>query len=153
VDDGDGIHILPVTVRLPLVNVNPASTTTPTTQSLAETQAQAHTQTQTPTQRHFIPAKERKALRKIAFLESQLASQSQSQSQMQKKPMIVKKEKEYQRNDVRVGDTIRVKGRIEEYKRGNGEWVRQVVVEPGSGGFIGMSYRLYGEVDWADDQR
>jgi hypothetical protein len=141
VDDGDGIHILPVTVRLPLVNVNPASTTTPTTQSLGQTQAQAHTQTQTPTQRHFIPAKERKTLRKIAFLESQLASQVQSGSQ--KNPMVVKKkEKEYQRNDIRVGDTVRIKGRIEEYRRGNGEWVRQVVVEPGSGGFIGMSPKL-----------
>jgi hypothetical protein len=152
VDDGDGIHILPVTVRLPLVNVNPASSTT--TQAPSQTQALTQTRTQTTTTtRHFIPAKERKALRKIAFLESQLASQSQSQSQAQtqKNPLLKKKEKEYQRNDIRVGDTVRIKGRIEEFRRGNGEWVRQVVVEPGSGGFIGTSYRLYGEVDWADE--
>jgi len=83
-----------------------------------------------------MPAKERKALRKLAVLESQAQSQAVS------KGKIKEKEKEnvkgYMRNDIRVGDTLRVKGRIDEYRRG-GEWIRVVVVEPGSGGFVGMS--------------
>jgi len=79
-----------------------------------------------------MPAKERKALRKLAVLESQAVSTGKSKE----------KEKEnvkgYVRNDVRVGDTLRVRGRIDEYRRG-GEWIRVVVVEPGSGGSVGMS--------------
>lgn len=46
------------------------------------------------------------------------------------------KEKEYIRKDIRVGDTIRVRGRIDEYRRGDG-WCRVVVVEPGNGGVVG----------------
>lgn len=47
----------------------------------------------------------------------------------------------YEHLDIRVGDTVRVVGRIEEWRRGkadgSGEWVRQVVVADGSGGSIG----------------
>lgn len=161
-DDGDGAHILPVTIRLPLVdvNVNPASTSiiTPNSaqsryQSQVQTQKETHTQGRT----HFTSSKERRALRKAAFLESQLHPRAEPEAQ--KKPLVVKKkEKEYARNDIRVGDTARVKGRIEEFRRGNGEWVRQVVVEPGSGGCIGTPYpsicwMAFSIRDWADDQR
>ena len=135
-DDGDGVHILPVTIRLPLVNVNvnPAPTST-ITQYSAQSETQSRKETQTQGRTHFTSSKERKALRKAAFLESQ------PEAQAQKNPLVVrKKEKEYARNDIRVGDTARVKGRIEEFRRGNGEWVRQVVVEPGSGGCIGTPY-------------
>jgi hypothetical protein len=137
VDDGDGNHVLPVTIRLPLVTINPLATPTPTptpASRLVQTQTQTQTKTQTQST-HFIPAKERKALRKIALLESQLQSQIKEK---EKEKVMKVKEKEYLRNDVRVGDTVRVKGRIDEYKRGSG-WVRVVVVEPGSGGSIGMS--------------
>jgi hypothetical protein len=131
VDDGDGKHVLPITVRLPLVTITP-STLTPTP-------TPRQTLTQTGTQRegtHFIPAKERKALRKLAVLESQ--SQAQAELKGKSKGKETEKEKGYRRNDVRVGDTLKVRGRIDEYRRG-GEWVRVVVVEPGSGGFVGMS--------------
>lgn len=134
-DDGDGVHILPVTIRLPLVNVNvnPASTSTVTLHSAQSQKTQERT--------HFTSSKERKALRKAAFLESQSHPHPQAEAEAQKNPLVVKKkEKEYARNDIRVGDTVKVKGRIEEFRRGNGEWVRQVVVEPGSGGFIGTPY-------------
>jgi len=131
VDDGDGAHILPVTIRLPLVNVNVnhASTSTISHHSAQSQKTQERT--------HFTSSKERKALRKAAFLESQ----HHPQMEAQKNPLVVrKKEKEYARNDIQVGDTARVRGRIEEFRRGNGEWVRQVVVEPGSGGCIGTPY-------------
>ena len=140
VDDGDGVHILPVTIRLPLVNVNvnPAPTST-ITQYSAQSETQSRKETQTQGRTHFTSSKDRKALRKAAFLESQLHPRAEPEAQ--KKPLVVKKkEKEYARNDIRVGDTARVKGRIEEFRRGNGEWVRQVVVEPGSGGCIGTPY-------------
>jgi hypothetical protein len=137
VDDGDGKHVLPVTVRLPLVTITPS--TLPPTPTPRQTQTQSGTQRE---RTHFIPAKERKALRKLAVLESQAQSRSQTQSQAQGKGGKEKekeKEKGYRRNDVRVGDTLKVRGRIDEYRRG-GEWVRVVVVEPGSGGSVGMSF-------------
>ena len=134
-DDGDGKHVLPITVKLPLVTIT--AKTLPSTTVSRQAQSQSRTQTGTESQgTHFMPAKERKALRKLAVLESQAQSQAVS------KGKIKEKEKEnvkgYMRNDIRVGDTLRVKGRIDEYRRG-GEWIRVVVVEPGSGGFVGMS--------------
>ena len=138
VDDGDGKHVLPITVRLPLVNIAPpipTSVSQPSTQTQLQSQSQRHSQTQST---HFIPAKERKAARKAAVLESQLQSQSQSQSNEKEKMDGKVKEKGYVRNDVRVGDTVRVRGRIDEYRRGT-EWVRVVVVELGTGGSVGMS--------------
>jgi len=130
VDDGDGKHVLPITVKLPLVTITP---TVPSTTVARQAQSQSRTQTGTESQgTHFMPAKERKALRKLAVLESQAVLKGKSKE----------KEKEnvkgYMRNDIRVGDTLRVRGRIDEYRRG-GEWVRVVVVEPGSGGSVGMS--------------
>jgi hypothetical protein len=130
VDDGDGKHVLPVTVRLPLVTIDPS-----TIPAARQTQTQSHTQSQGT--HHFIPAKERKALRKLAVLESQAQSLAQDKGKGGK-GKEKEKEKGYRRNDIRVGDTLRVRGRIDEYRRG-GEWVRVVIVEPGSGGFVGMS--------------
>jgi len=138
VDDGDGKHVLPITVRLPLVNIAPpipTSVSQPSTQTQLQSQSQRHSQTQST---HFVPAKERKAARKAAVLESQLQSQIQARSNEKEKMDGKVKEKGYVRNDVRVGDTVRVKGRIDEYRRGM-EWVRVVVVELGNGGSIGMS--------------
>jgi hypothetical protein len=49
--------------------------------------------------------------------------------------------KVYERKDVRVGDTVRIIGKVDEWWRrkagGGGEAVRQVVVDEGSGGSIG----------------
>lgn len=49
----------------------------------------------------------------------------------------------YVSKDIRVGDTVRVVGRINEWPRqrqgGQKEWVREVVVDEGSGGSIGKS--------------
>lgn len=134
-DDGDGKHVLPVTVKLPLVSITPST--------LPPTPTPRQTQTQSGTQRegtHFIPAKERKALRKLAVFESQ--AQSQIQAELKGKSKGKDTEKGYRRNDVRVGDILKVRGRIDEYRRG-GEWVRVVIVEPGSGGFVGMSSSSY----------
>ena len=132
-DDGDGKHVLPITVRLPLVNMTPP----PPTPTPRQTQIQTQDQSQGKAT-HFIPAKERKALRKLAFLESQSQAQSQDLSKGKGKGKETEKVKGYMRNDVRVGDTCKVRGRVDEYRRG-GEWVRVVVVELGSGGSVGMS--------------
>jgi hypothetical protein len=128
-----------VTVRLPLVTITPSSPTpTPTpTPTPRQTLNQNGSQNQGT---HFIPAKERKALRKLAVLESQ--AQSQIQAELKGKSKGKDTEKGYRRNDIRVGDTLKVRGRIDEYRRG-GEWVRVVVVEPGSGGSVGTSSSSY----------
>ena len=132
-DDGDGKHVLPITVRLPLVTITPSILPPTPTPRQPQSQSQVGTQSQGT---HFIPAKERKALRKLAVLESQ--AQSQAQAELKGKSKGKETEKGYRRNDIRVGDTLKVRGRIDEYRRG-GEWVRVVVVEPGSGGSVGMS--------------
>jgi hypothetical protein len=55
------------------------------------------------------------------------------------KPMITKT---YARKDVRVGDTLRVVGKVEEWGRrkagGGVEWIRGVGVDEGQGGSIGL---------------
>lgn len=132
VDDGDGKHVLPITVRLPLVTITPSILPPAPTPRQPQSQSQVGTQSQGT---HFIPAKERKALRKLAVLESQAQAELKGKSKGKEK----EREKGYRRNDIRVGDTLKVRGRIDEYRRG-GEWVRVVVVEPGSGGSVGESF-------------
>lgn len=39
----------------------------------------------------------------------------------------------YMRPDIRVGDTVRVVGRVDEWSRGKKEWVRQLSVDMASG--------------------
>lgn len=110
-DDGDGLHVLPVTVRLPLFTVPSKPTPNPTPGGKSSA--------------HFLTARERKAERRKA------------------PPPPPPLMKVYARDDVRVGDTIRVIGRVDEWQRrkvgGEVEWVRQVVVEEGAGGSIGTS--------------
>jgi len=111
VDDGDGLHVLPVNVRLPLVTI-PSKVVLPPTR-------------ETDVSSHFLSARERKAARRKAPVPP---------------PPPVKA---YARKDVRVGDTVRVIGRVDEWQRrkatGAMEWVRQVIVEEGAGGSISES--------------
>jgi len=110
VDDGDGLHVLPVTVRLPFITVVHKVTTTTV-------------ESKTPS--NFLSAREFKAVRRKADPPPQPPT------------------KAYARKDVRVGDTVRVIGRVDEWQRrkagGEAEWVRQVVVEEGAGGSVGQS--------------
>ena len=107
-DDGDGQHILCANIRLSLVDTAPFAK--PAKPANAESSD------------YFPSAKERKAMRKFAMEEA-----SKSKAKIATKV--------YERHDVRVGDVVRVKGRIDEWRRGT-EWVRQLAVEAGSGGFI-----------------
>lgn len=111
VDDGDGTHVMPVTIRLSLVAV-PLLSLLPSKGDI-------------PARSTFLSAKQRKAERRIA--------------EAQVKPRIPVKA--YARKDVRVGDVVRVVGKLDEWQRrkagGEVEWVRQVVVEEGSGGRVG----------------
>jgi hypothetical protein len=124
VDDGDGAHVLQVKVNLPLMTVPIATITKPVPAKSIAMPANSSTT-------HFKPAKERKALRKAAFEE-------QTQLAQEKTRGNVRKEKEYVRSDIRVGDVVRVRAKVEEWKRGDG-WIRQLSVEPGAGGLVGES--------------
>ena len=77
---------------------------------------------------HFLSARERKAAKRKALAETIPAGP--------RDPIKV-----YARKDVRVGDTVRVIGRVDEWMRrktgGEAEWVRQVIVEEGAGGSVG----------------
>lgn len=115
--------MLPLTVRLHLVKAPPASAKTAVTGPTGSTSSSSST--------HFVSAKERKAARaaaaRAAAEEAEIA-----------KPRIPAKV--YGRKDIRVGDTVRVVGKVEEYARQRDEaleWVRTVTVEEQSGGSIG----------------
>ncbi|EIW70273.1 hypothetical protein TREMEDRAFT_62034 [Tremella mesenterica DSM 1558] len=78
---------------------------------------------------HFPSAKERKALRRAQTLENT------TKMNLSQRPPV----KMYEKKDIRVGDVVRVVGKVDEWQRrrnGAGEWVRQVVVEDGGGGSI-----------------
>ena len=110
-DDGDGLHVLPVTMRLPLITI-PSKAPNPTKFDHGPPQ-------------HFVAARQREALRRKAPAPPP-------------PPLKV-----YERKDVRVGDTVRVIGRVDDWQRrkstGALEWIRQVIVEAGAGGSIGAS--------------
>ncbi|WOO83405.1 uncharacterized protein LOC62_05G006931 [Vanrija pseudolonga] len=112
-DDGDGAHVLQVVVRL--AKVEPP----PTTKVVAAVAV--------PVNPNFLTAKERKAMRKAAAA-AEAASLAAARSTAPGPT--------FHRPDVRVGDTLRVVGRVDEWARrrnGGEEWVRQVFVDEASG--------------------
>ena len=125
-DDGDGQHVIPVTVRLSLrpANFSSHSPTIGLTGPTGPTDphGQAHSISDTST---FTSARERRA---------QERARGRATLPTQTLPKM------YQRKDIHVGDTVRVVGRVDEWarKRAGGEldWVRQLVVEEGSRGSI-----------------
>ncbi|KAK8870070.1 hypothetical protein IAR55_000640 [Kwoniella newhampshirensis] len=118
-DDGDGEHVLPVLIRLSLVKL---STRNP---------VEAKPTDRVPSAA-FASAATRNAAKRKAIDECDSNGY----------PVPVKRAplKVYDRKDVRVGDTVRIVGKIDEWQRrkasGEVEWVRQVVVEEGAGGSI-----------------
>lgn len=130
-DDGDGQHVIAVTVRLSLIT---PATSDPTNTSQSQSQSSSsNTQDHSRSPRssnstpNFKSANERKALRKLATLRDAKG----------KRPALPPV-KVYERNDIRVGDVVKVRGRIDEWMRGK-EWIRQVAVEPQAGGSVRKS--------------
>lgn len=112
VDDGDGAHTLQVVVRLAKVEAPPK------TKAVAPAPEPVNTT--------FLTAKERKAMRKAALAAEAALAAAQTAAAMAT----------FHRPDVRVGDTLRVVGRVDEWARrrhGREEWVRQVFVDEASG--------------------
>lgn len=116
---------MPVTVRLSLVEPSAPVSSTTSAPALTNTTPNSSTYTRHPGPTHFSSAKERKAQRRAAAL-----AESKDKGKGRAAPVKV-----YERNDVRVGDVVRVKGKVDEWMRGK-EWVRQVAVDPGAGGSI-----------------
>jgi hypothetical protein len=111
VDDGDGMHVLEVKIRLSVI-----ASSIPAKPNITEGNQV----------RRFLSAAERKKAPKPAF---------SGMDDM----------KVYARKDIRVGDTVRVIGRIKEWFRGNairGEFIREITVDDGQGGSIGRSVWL-----------
>ena len=125
VDDGDGRAVLPVNVRLKQRTTKQGKTTVHKTPRPASGL----------NRNHFLTARERKSQRKesamVEFMAAETARSARATMQT------------YEPVDVRVGDVVRIVGRIEEWMRkkadGSVEWVRQVTVADGSGGSICMS--------------
>ena len=114
VDDGDGNAVLPVRYQLPRV-VKPVSPKKPVKVWDRST---------------FVSAKDRKA---------ELAAEADKEvdASFAKRPPA----QLYQTRDIRVGDIVRVVGKVDEYARRKPtglEWVRGVTVEEGAGGRVGM---------------
>ncbi|WVR04919.1 hypothetical protein IAU60_001931 [Kwoniella sp. DSM 27419] len=110
-DDGDGVHVLPVTVRLSLCKVTLPAGIAPTSVDSFPTRAErARRRQETRASRPTLPTKG------------------------------------YERSDVRVGDTVRVVGRIDEWAR-KGEWVRQLVVDGNAGGWMEAQFDHAREVE------
>ena len=122
-DDGDGEHVLPVTIKLSLVTiVQPTRSSAALTSPSKGDEASSSTKT-------FVSAKERKAQRRQAALANAVSTAAK------RAPIKV-----FERKDVRVGDVVRIVGKVEEWQRRNSEgvqWVRQVVVTDAAGGSVG----------------
>lgn len=114
-DDGDGLHVLPVLIRL-----SRKTRPDPSLKSKAKPTSSA-----IPTGR-FLSARERANRPKSSVSKMEVET----------------KEKEYERKDICVGDVVRINGKIDEWSRkrdGVVEWVRQVIIDDASGGSIGGS--------------
>lgn len=132
VDDGDGMHVLPITIKLSPVTVSQSTTA-------AASKAQTDPR---PSRRDTFPSKEERLARKTAKAVEEVAhKEARGEASTSAKDGLGSKTKTYVRKDIRVGDTVRVIGRIDEYARkkasGELEWVRTLWVEEGSGGSIG----------------
>nr|XP_031858589.1 uncharacterized protein CI109_005969 [Kwoniella shandongensis]KAA5525661.1 hypothetical protein CI109_005969 [Kwoniella shandongensis] len=120
-DDGDGEHVLLVLIRLSVVKTFKYSTSSKPLPVQVPSAA-------------FVSAANRNASKRKAIEECDSNGY----------PIPIKRApiKVYDRKDVRVGDTVRIVGKIDEWQRrkasGEVEWVRQVVVEEGAGGSIAV---------------
>jgi hypothetical protein len=124
VDDGNGTSTLPVKYQLPKVASAPAAT---------ERLPVAPRTT-------FTTAAERRIRQEAAAKAELDAAFGKPRA-----PARI-----YETKDIRVADTVRVIGRIDEYGRfkvTGTEWVRGVTVEAGAGGSIGKSQILESSVD------
>lgn len=113
VDDGDGQYVLPVAMHLPS-----RQAPKPTLPKVSATSTDT-----------FLTKGERKAMRKQAEIDTKLHTSRETHST-------------YVRQDIRVGDAVRVVGKVNEYARRKQEgleWVRELVVDEGSGGSVGTS--------------
>ncbi|WWC85165.1 uncharacterized protein L201_000022 [Kwoniella dendrophila CBS 6074] len=117
IDDGDGQHVLPVLVRL-------QPTTSRNNVPIKKT-SEKSSGNQT-----FAPASERRLAKRKATEEALEAERVAKWS----------KTKTFEKKDIKVGDTVRIIGKIDEWMRkksdGSTEWVRQVVVDDNAGGSI-----------------
>ncbi|WVW83510.1 hypothetical protein I302_105531 [Kwoniella bestiolae CBS 10118] len=120
-DDGDGQHILPSLIRLSPINTSSTSTFT--------------SKSSKPPSTSFATASERRLAKRKAIEEAEEASRS-NRSNFNGYPRA------FQRRDIRVGDTVRIIGKVDEWMRkksdGSSEWVRQVVVDENAGGCIAI---------------
>ena len=125
VDDGNGETVLQVTVELRRRLNAPARKEVFGPVQPSEPAEDSST-------RYFLPARERKAQRKAA---AEAARQAVEEARKAKIMAAT-----YEQLDIRVGDTVRIVGRIEQWSRrrpdGSVDGVRQVVVADGSGGSI-----------------
>ncbi|WWD01786.1 hypothetical protein V866_008732 [Kwoniella sp. B9012] len=121
-DDGDGQHVLPVLLRLsPIAHTHNSSASR--SKSNTDKTVSARTTFATLSERESRAYTKRKA-------------PEENQWNTNGYPKI------FQRKDIRVGDTVRIIGKVDEWMRkksdGSGEWVRQVVVDENAGGFISI---------------
>ncbi|WVQ70462.1 uncharacterized protein L199_008689 [Kwoniella botswanensis] len=121
-DDGDGQHVLPVLLRLsPIAHTHNSSSSR--SKSKTDKAVFARTTFATLSERESRAYAKRKAY-------------EENWSNTNGYPKI------FQRKDIRVGDTVRIIGKVDEWMRkksdGSGEWVRQVVVDENAGGFISI---------------
>ncbi|WWC61486.1 uncharacterized protein I303_104070 [Kwoniella dejecticola CBS 10117] len=121
-DDGDGEHVLPTLIRLhPVPSL--AHPHTSVSKSVIEPKPAAQT---------FATASERRIAKRKATEEA-LASERAQKAKWSST-------KRFQTKDIRVGDTVRIVGKVDEWMRrkadGSSEWVRQVVVDENAGGSI-----------------
>ncbi|WWD10525.1 hypothetical protein V865_008661 [Kwoniella europaea PYCC6329] len=121
-DDGDGQHVLPVLLRL-------ASITH--THNSSSSRSKSNTDKAVSARTSFVTRSERESR---AYAQRQAPEENWSNTNGY--PKI------FQRKDIRVGDTVRIIGKVDEWMRkksdGRGEWVRQVVVDENAGGFISI---------------
>lgn len=127
VDDGDGSCVMPVKYYLPRIGGGSQASRvapTPTPISVPPTQTPV-----TGSRKTFTTVAERRVKEEAA------AQAVFEATQVKRAPVKV-----FQSKDIRVGDVVRVIGKIDEWarvKKTGREWIRGVTVEEGAGGRIG----------------
>ncbi|ORX39576.1 hypothetical protein BD324DRAFT_614216 [Kockovaella imperatae] len=131
-DDGDGKHVLPLILRFR--ELEKAEHSAHTMTHRRDPSAAAMNETETSGSKFFMPKKDRKALRKAAALEEIKYADKLS--------FAKHRTPTFEQVDVRVGDTVRIIGRVEEKQRKRAdlclERIRQVVVAEGLGGSLSV---------------
>ncbi|OCF31473.1 hypothetical protein I316_06875 [Kwoniella heveanensis BCC8398] len=143
-DDGDGMHVLPILIRLPHVPIPLPAAPSPKKRKNGSSHSSSRTSRRTDDSTHTNATTDTTTSSTSASTSLRGATSTSKWQYYSagSASSATSNHKVFEYKDIRVGDTLRVVGKVDEWFRkkadGSGEWVRQVVVDENAGGSVAI---------------